>query len=105
MLSGRHTDPKPNGTAKIKTDLVLNTAAVATIIELEVLVVLREWYRAKKAKDIVRIRKESLEEGRQEGNREGHQRGYKEGFEAGRKAERESQAVSSSNSSEKNEKL
>ena len=64
-------------------------AAVATIIELEVLVVLREWYRAKKAKDIVRIRKESLEEGRQEGNREGHQKGYKEGFAAGRKAERE----------------
>ena len=59
-------------------------AAVATIIELEVLVVLREWYRAKKAKDIVRVR----EEGRREGNREGHQRGYKEGFEAGRKAER-----------------
>ncbi len=80
MLSGRHTDPKPNGTAKIKTDLVLNTAAVATIIELEVLVVLREWYRAKKAKDIVRVR--------EEGRREGHQRGYKEGFEAGRNAER-----------------
>ncbi len=55
-------------------------AAVATIIELEVLVVLREWYRAKKAKDIVRVR--------EEGRREGHQRGYKEGFEAGRNAER-----------------
>ena len=64
-------------------------AAVTTIIELEVLVVLREWYRAKQAKDIVRVREESLEEGRQEGDREGHQRGYKEGFEAGRKAERE----------------
>ncbi len=89
MLSGRHTDPKPNGTAKIKTDLVLNTAAVATIIELEVLVVLREWYRAKKARDIVRVR----EVGRQEGNREGHQIGYKEGFEAGRKAEREARTA------------
>ena len=55
--------------------------------------VLREWYRAKKAKDIVRIRKESLEEGRQEGNREGHQKGYKEGFEAGRKAEREARTA------------
>ncbi len=59
-------------------------AAVTTIIELEVLVVLREWYRDRAA----RKRREA----------------YKKGFEAGRKAEREAKAVSSGNSSDKNEK-
>ena len=59
-------------------------AAVTTIIELEVLVVLREWYRDRAAKK----RREA----------------YKKGFEAGRKAEREAQAVSSGGSSNKNEK-
>ncbi len=58
-------------------------AAVTTIIELEVLVVLREWYRDRAAKK----RREA----------------YKKGFEAGRKAEREAQTVSSSKSSHKNE--
>ena len=67
-----------------------------TIIELEVLVVLREWYRERAAGNRA--------EARQKGREEGHQRGYKEGFEAGRKAEREAQAVSSGNSSDKNEK-
>lgn len=64
-------------------------AAVATIIELEVLVVLREWYRERAA----RKRAEERQKGREEGDREGHQRGYKEGFEAGRKAEREAQTA------------
>ena len=59
-------------------------AAVTTIIELEVLVVLREWYRDRAAKK----RREA----------------YKKGFEAGRKAEREAQAVSSGGSSNKNVK-
>ncbi len=59
-------------------------AAVTTIIELEVLVVLREWYRDRAA----RKRREA----------------YKKGFEAGRKAEREAQAVVSGNSSRKSKK-
>ena len=59
-------------------------AAVTTIIELEVLVVLREWYRDRAAKK----RREA----------------YKKGFEAGRKAEREAKAVSSGGSSNKNVK-
>ncbi len=59
-------------------------AAVTTIIELEVLVVLREWYRDRAAKK----RREA----------------YKKGFEAGRKAEREAQAVSSGGSPNKNVK-
>ena len=61
-------------------------AAVTTIIELEVLVVLREWYRAKQAKDKVKERKKA----------------YKEGFEAGRKAEREEQTARR-NGNDKNE--
>ena len=63
-------------------------AAVTTIIELEVLVVLREWYRERAARK------------REEARREA----YKKGFEAGRKAEREALAVSSGNTSHKNEK-
>lgn len=73
-------------------------AAVTTIIELEALVVLREWYRERAS----RKRAEARQKGREEGDREGHQRGYREGFEAGRKAEREAQAVSSGNSSDRN---
>ncbi len=69
---------------------IIFVAAVTTIIELEVLVVLREWYREYAARK------------RAEAREEGHQRGYKEGFEAGRKAEREAQAVSSGNSSDRN---
>ena len=61
-------------------------AAVTTIIELEVLMVLREWYRAKQAKDKVKERKKA----------------YKEGFEAGRKAEREEQTARR-NGNDKNE--
>ena len=57
-------------------------AAVTTIIELEVLVVLREWYRDRAAKK----RREA----------------YKKGFEAGRKAEREAQATSPSGSANRN---
>ena len=59
-------------------------AAVTTIIELEVLVVLREWYRDRAAR-----KKE-----------EARRKGYKEGFEAGRKAERESQVATRSNPTE-----
>lgn len=68
-------------------------AAVTTIIELEVVVVLREWYRERAA----RKRAEARQKERQEG--------YKEGFEAGRKAEREAQTASGSKSSDKNGKL
>ncbi len=59
-------------------------AAVTTVIELEVLVVLREWYRDRAAR-----KKE-----------EARRKGYKEGFEAGRKAERESQVATRSNPTE-----
>ena len=47
--------------------------------EVEVLMVLREWYRAKQTKDRVKERQE----------------GYKEGFEAGRTAEREGTPIQS----------
>ena len=75
-------------------------AAVSTIIELEVLVVLREWYRDRAA----RKERERAEE-RQKEDREAHQRGYKEGFEAGRKAEREAKAAASSGSSDKTARI
>ena len=81
-------------------------AAVATIIELEVVVVLREWFRARQANEIVKARleerRESLREGRQEGRQEGHRKGFEEGFEAGRKAEREAQAAANGKSSDRN---
>ncbi len=81
-------------------------SAVTTIIELEVVVVLREWFRARQANEIVKARleerRESLREGRQEGRQEGHRKGFEEGFEAGRKAEREAQAAANGKSSDRN---
>ncbi len=63
-------------------------AAVTTIIELEALMVLREWYREKKANEKIKARQE------------GRQIGYQEGFEAGRKAEREARPAVNGNSSD-----
>ena len=60
-------------------------AEVTKIIELEVLVVLREWYRDHTAK----TKEKARQEGRQEGRKEGRQEGYRDGFKAGRKAERD----------------
>ena len=42
-------------------------AAVTTIIELKALMVLREWYREKKANEKIKARQEGRQEGHQEG--------------------------------------
>ena len=63
-------------------------AAVTTIIELEVLMVLREWYRAKQARDRVKEREKA--EAR---FKEGFEEGLEEGIERGRQLEREQQAT------------
>ena len=55
-------------------------AAVATIIELEVLVVLREWYRAKQARDRVKEREKVEEQLKAE---------FEKGIKLGRQLERE----------------
>ena len=65
-------------------------AAVTTIIELEALMVLREWYREKKANEKIKARQE------------GRQEGYKEGFEAGREAEKQVHATTSGRTSDRN---
>ena len=65
-------------------------AAVTTIIELEALMVLREWYREKKANEKIKARQE------------GRQEGYKEGFEAGREAEKQVQSTTSGRTSDRN---
>ena len=70
-----------------------NLPSETTIIELEVLVVLREWYRDRAAR--------KREEARRGGHQKGHQEGYKEGFEAGRRTEREAQAATSTKSSDR----
>ncbi len=59
-------------------------AAVTTIIELEVLMVLREWYRAKQAKD--RIKEREKAEAR-------FKEAFEKGIERGRQLEREEQAA------------
>ncbi len=59
-------------------------AAVATIIELEVLMVLREWYRAKQAKD--RIKEREIAEARLKEE-------FEKGIERGRQLEREEQTA------------
>ena len=93
--SGAHDNIASTITAVVSGSAsLIFVAAVATIIELEAVMVLREWYRERAAR--------KRAEARQKGREEGHQRGYKEGFEAGRKAEREAQAVSSGNSSDRN---
>ena len=63
-------------------------AAVATIIELEVLMVLREWYRAKQAKD--RIKEREKAEARL---KEEYEKGIEKGIDLGRQLEREEQAA------------
>ena len=59
-------------------------AAVATIIELEVLMVLREWYRAKQAKDRVKEREKAEARLKEE---------FEKGIKRGRQLEREEQAA------------
>ena len=59
-------------------------AAVATIIELEVLMVLREWYRAKQAKDRVKEREKAEARLKEE---------FEKGINLGRQLEREEQAA------------
>ena len=66
-------------------------AAVATIIELEVLVVLREWYRAKQAKDRVKEREETEQR-------------IREAYEQGRRDEREALSASHDESNHRNRK-
>ncbi len=59
-------------------------AAVATIIELEVLMVLREWYRAKQAKDRIKEREKAEARLKEE---------FEKGVNLGRQLEREEQAA------------
>ena len=61
-------------------------AAVVTIIELEVVMVLREWYRAKHAKDRVKER-EKFETQLQEAEKRADE-AYERGIERGRQIER-----------------
>ena len=59
-------------------------SAVTTIIELEVVVVLREWYRAKQAKDRIKEREKAEARLKEE---------FEKGIELGRQLEREKQSA------------
>ena len=76
-------------------------AATASVLELEVVMVLRHLLEKRDARK-ERERAEELERHVREERRKDREEGYKEGFEAGRKAEREAQAIAVTDSGDRN---